>query len=212
MWSKRFLLAANHTTIFRNYFWLTAEIVSYIVMRILKLRSCGLILLLAFCLQSLVDVAREEAERRRRLEEQGITAKVFDGIAAPPAPNGNITTSTVAGTGQKETPVRDNSAKGQPSLRGFRSALQKLDRSIQQTESRLAATSARLQDEKWSIPKSGKASGRGGTKDLKSRLQAEIDELQAKLKQLQDERLEVYSAGKKAGFLPGELDGKGLIP
>jgi len=29
---------------------------------------------------------------------------------------------------------------------------------------------------------------------------------------LRRERLETYDAGRKAGFLPGELDGKGLIP
>jgi hypothetical protein len=27
-----------------------------------------------------------------------------------------------------------------------------------------------------------------------------------------NERFEVYESGKKAGHMPGELDGKGLIP
>ena len=49
-------------------------------------------------------------------------------------------------------------------------------------------------------------------KNSQSKLQAEIEELQIKLKRLQEERFEVYESGKKAGFLPGELEGKGIIP
>jgi len=36
-------------------------------------------------------------------------------------------------------------------------------------------------------------------------------ELEAKLKRLKQERLEAYETGRKAGYLPGELDGKGII-
>jgi len=43
-------------------------------------------------------------------------------------------------------------------------------------------------------------------------MQDQILELQSKLKRLRQERLDIYEAGKKAGFLPGELDGKGIIP
>jgi uncharacterized protein (UPF0335 family) len=43
-------------------------------------------------------------------------------------------------------------------------------------------------------------------------LREEIEDLELKLKRLQQERSEVYAEGKKAGFLPGELSGKGIIP
>jgi hypothetical protein len=43
-------------------------------------------------------------------------------------------------------------------------------------------------------------------------LQREIDELESKLKRIRRERQEIYEEGRKAGFLPGELDGRGLIP
>ena len=76
----------------------------------------------------------------------------------------------------------------------------------------LAAKRARMQAEKWANLKSGKSSRGNGAENQQSRLQAEIDALQIKLKQLRDERFEVYEAGKRAGFLPGELEGKGIIP
>ena len=76
----------------------------------------------------------------------------------------------------------------------------------------MAGKRARLQTEKRANFKSGKASKGAGAENLQNRLQAEIKELQIKLKQLRDERFEVYEAGKRAGFLPGELEGKALIP
>lgn len=181
-------------------------------MSVMNLRSCCLVLLLAFNLQSLVDIAREEAERRKRLEEQGIEVKVIDGNAAGAGRKANITTSTESDARPKEAPVQSDPGKGQASARRYSAALQKLDRAIQQTEARLASRRARLHAEKWANPDSGKASTRSGTKDPLSRLQAEIEELQLGLKQLRDERFEVYAAGRKAGFMPGELEGKGIIP
>ena len=208
----RNLTAANHTTICRNYFSLTAEMGSLIVMRIANLRSCSLVFLLIFNMQSLVDVARDEAERRKRLEEQGIEARVIDENAAGLARQGNITTSTEPAAAVQMPSVRSDPLKSQGSLRSYRSALQKLDRAIQQNEAHLAAKRARMQAEKWANLKSGKASKGSGAENPQSRLQAEIDALQIKLKQLRDERFEAYEAGKRAGFLPGELEGKGIIP
>jgi predicted RNase H-like nuclease (RuvC/YqgF family) len=181
-------------------------------MRVAKLKSCSVILLVAFNMQSLVDVAREEAERRKRLEEQGIAAKVIDGNALGSGRRANITTSTELDAKPKESPARSDPGKGQASARSFRTALQKLDRAIQQNETRLASMRARLQAEKWVNPKNGKTSSRGLTKNPQSQLQDEIDDLRFTLRQLRDERLEVYEAGKKAGFMPGELEGRGIIP
>jgi len=181
-------------------------------MRFIKLRSCCVILLLAFHFQSLVDIAREEAERRKRLADQGITAKVIDGITERSGREANITTSTGSNAKPNEAPSRSNPREGRSSVRSYRTALQKLDRAIQQTEARLSSKRARLQAEKRALPKSGKASSRSLTKDPQTQLKAEIEELQLKVKQLRDERFEVYEAGKKEGFMPGELEGKGIIP
>ena len=39
-----------------------------------------------------------------------------------------------------------------------------------------------------------------------------IKDWEVKLKRLRQDRFETYDAGLKAGFLPGELDGKGIWP
>lgn len=181
-------------------------------MRIINHRSCCVVLLLAFNMQSLVDIAHEEAERRKRLEEQGIAAKVIDGNAGGAGRQATVTISTESDAKPKESAARSDPAKSQASARRYRAALQNLDRAIQQTEARLASRRTRLQAEKWANPQIGKASSRSRTINPQTRLQAEIDELQLKLKQLRDERFKVYEAGKKAGFMPGELEGKGIIP
>ncbi len=180
-------------------------------MRVPDPASFLMILLLAFGPQSLADAAREEAERRQRIEEQGVAVKVIELNAAGQVLQGNVTTSTESGIPPRETRAKRESSKNQASVRSYRTALQKLDRSIKETESRLALKRSRMQSVKWAMPKSGKASDRRG-KDNPDQLQAEVEELEFKLKQLRDERFEVYEEGKRAGFLPGELDGKGILP
>jgi len=168
---------------------------------------------LLFALQSLADIAREEAKRREKLEEQGIEAKVIEGDITRLAPNGNLSTSTPQLPGPKKEKLSSPPDKAPSSVRSFRSALQKLDRAIRQDQERLGSLRARLQAEKWAPPKIGRVSTKGvGNAETQERLQAEIEELESKLKRTRRERSEVYEAGRKAGFLPGELDGKGLIP
>ena len=121
-----------------------------------------------------------------------------------------MTTSTEPAASVRMPSVRSDPLKGRESVRSYRSALQKLDRAIQQNEAQLAAKRARLQAEKRANFKSGKASKGAEAENQRSRLQAEIEALQVKLKQLRDERFEAYEAGKRAGFLPGELEGKAL--
>jgi hypothetical protein len=147
---------------FLQYFSLTAEIGSLIGMRVANLKSCSLAFLLMFNLQSLVDVARDEGERRKRLEEQGIEARVLDENATGLARQGNITTSTEPAASVHMPSARSDSLKDQGSVRSYRSALQKLDRAIQQNESQLAAKRARLQTEKRANFKIGKASKGAG--------------------------------------------------
>jgi hypothetical protein len=181
-------------------------------MRGVRFRSCRLAAFSLFLLQSLADVAREEAERRKGLEQQGIEAKVIEGDITRLAPNGNLSTSTLPSPAPKKTKPSSDSGKSPSSIRSFRSALQKLDRTIRQDQERLDSRRARLQAEKWALPKVGPVSRGGGSADSQARLQVEIGELESKLKRMRRERSEIYEEGRRAGFLPGELDGKGIIP
>jgi hypothetical protein len=177
-----------------------------------KLNSCSLVLLLILDAQSLVDIAREEAERRREVDRQGIAVKVIDGNTMGSVPNGNVTTSTGPVTPSTPASGKASSEREKTSVKGFRSSLQKLDREIQKNEASLILKRARVHTEKWANPTNGKASGGGRSQNVLTQLQAEIDRIEAKLKQLRSERFETYEAGKKAGFLPGELEGRGMIP
>jgi hypothetical protein len=181
-------------------------------MGFLQFRSCCLVFLLALEVQSLVDIAREEAERRKLLEQQGIEGKVIIGNGVSLAPNGNVTTSTGLPTVPEKASVQSDAPKSQASVGRYQTALKKLDREIRQTEERLASRRARFQAERWAPIQLGRSSGRSQAKNSQNKLQAEIEELQIKLKRLQEERFEVYESGKKAGFLPGELEGRGIIP
>ena len=108
--------------------------------------------------------------------------------------------------------MQSDSHKGRKSVVSYRTALQKLDQQIRQSEERIAALQTRLQAEKWSLHKIRRTSSRSRTKNPVSQLQAQIQDLQTKIKRLHEERFEVYEAGKKAGFLPGELEGKYTDP
>jgi hypothetical protein len=181
-------------------------------MRTKKMRSCCIAAFIVLGTQSLADIAREEAERRKLLEQQGIEGKVIESNPASNPSNGSQTISTIPSAESRGKSTRAASRKGQPSVHSFRNALKKLDRTIRQEERRLESRRARLQAERWAPPKVGKLSSRNQSEDTQNRLRAEIEELQLKLKELRRERAEIYDEGKKAGFLPGELEGKGLVP
>jgi hypothetical protein len=69
-----------------------------------------------------------------------------------------------------------------------------------------------MESERWQLPKVGRITrGSNGT-STRERLRFQILELEAKLKHWRRERYETYESGRKAGYLPGELDGKGLVP
>lgn len=181
-------------------------------MGIVNLKNCFIVWLMAFTMQSLADIARDEAERRNRLNEQGIVAKVIDGNTPGSGRQANITTSSESDIRPKEARSQPRSEKGASSVRNYRAALQKLDRAIQKTELRLTSARARMQAAKRADSRSTSTPSRGGKKEQQDRLQIEIEEIQIELKQLRQERLEVYDSGRKAGFMPGELDGKGIVP
>lgn len=181
-------------------------------MMLINRRSCRLTAFFLLSLQSLSDIAREEADRRRRLDQQGIEAKIIEGVPEDLAPNGSLTTSTpdLAAAGQAR--ASSTAGKSPPSARSYRTALQKLDRTIRKDQKRLKTLRSRLQAEKWAPPRVGPITRSGSAAEPQSRLQADIDELESRLKQLREERSELYAEGRKAGFLPGELDGKGIMP
>ncbi len=180
-------------------------------MMVAPLNPPSLILVLFLCLQSLADAARQEAERRQAMDQQGIEAKVID--SGPQQSSGRMTISSGVSTpSPRRTSKEPASTKGKTSIDGIRATLQKLDRSILETQARLESRRTRLNAERWVIPKSGRISSRNDAEKTQNRLKQEMEELQKKLERLQQERSQVYDLGRKAGFLPGELTGKGIIP
>jgi hypothetical protein len=159
-------------------------------------------------MQSLADIAREEAERRQLLEQQGIEAKIIERKEAPSAQKEHQSKALPLAGESKRSSTEKVSAKNQATARRFRVALQKLDRRIRQEEDRLVSLRARLEKSRWALPQIGRLSIQNRTADTQERLQKEIDELQIKIKELRLERDETYEEGRKAGILPGELEGK----
>jgi hypothetical protein len=174
-------------------------------------RSYSLALMVVFWMQSLADVAREEAERRKQIDQQGIEVKVFESNNSL-ASKGNQTTSTSPRPVSLQNETSSDSRKNRATLKSYRSALQKLDRAIRQDETQLELLRTRLRSEKWALPKVGRISRNSPAADNQAKLQSQIEALQIKLEQARQERMEIYQAGKKDGYLPGELDGKGTIP
>jgi hypothetical protein len=161
--------------------------------------------------QSLGEVARQEAERRRKLDQEGKAGKtIADQDLARHGRNGNITLS------RPDPPPREapstSSGPGRRSAASFQNRLRSLDRQIHQTEDKIAFSRERLAKERWAPPKTGRLSRRGTTHSSEERLRWQIRSLENRLTSLRQERREVYDTGRKAGFLPGELDGKGIIP
>ena len=163
-------------------------------------------------LQSLADVARKEAGRRKLLSQTGIEAKVIETDSASVHPAGNVTGSRSSSTKSDRKPAQAATFKNPPAIRSFQTALKKLDDAIRKEEENLRKRREHLREARWALPKVGRMSGRGLTEEGRARLQAEIEELELKLKRLQRERAETFDDGRKAGYLPGELEGKGIIP
>ncbi len=160
--------------------------------------------------QSLAEVARREAERRRELDRQGVEAKVIDGSSPQLAPNGNLSTSSPASGPRARDDPAGSAGRGRP--RSYRTRIQRLDREIRSAEDRIAVLQERLRKERWALPKVGRLSRSSGAATSQERLQGQIRDLEGKVKQLKRERREVWDEGRRSGYQPGELDGKGLVP
>jgi len=176
-------------------------------MRIFNARSCCLAACMFVGMQSLADIAREEAERRRLVEQEGIESRVIEGRAARKDPDAR-TESSQSSERPKGFTTDKPSSGSQISARSYRARLQKLDRAIRQEDERLELKRKRLESERWALPKTGRLSARSKSADVQERLQSEIEELQIKLRELRRERSETWEEGRKAGFLPGELEGR----
>ena len=174
------------------------------------------LLLLALVLgQSLGEIARREAERRRNIDAQGAPEKTILQQDVPRLGSGGALSTSSLPPSPKGPPVRSSaSRRTRDSPERFRGAIQKLDREIRSAEDRLASLRARVEAERWTPPRTARS--RRGTRVAQSekrpRLDVQIKDWEMKLKRLRQDRFETYDAGLKAGFLPGELDGKGIWP
>jgi hypothetical protein len=161
--------------------------------------------------QSLAEVARKEAERRQKLDQQGVQVKRIE--SAEPsqlAPGGAISVSSPrSGLGPAAAPAPK--AEPKESLRSFQTRLQKLDRDILQAEERLKLLRARADAERWAPVKAAKGSRGSGSSSSQEQLRWEILELEGKLSRFRQERSDTFQAGRKAGYLPGELEGRGIM-
>jgi chromosome segregation ATPase len=175
-------------------------------------KTCLVAAVVFWGLQSLADIAREETGRRKLLSQSGMEAKVIEADSSSIHLRGSLTVSTPSSMKSDKKPAQAASSKNRPVIRSFQTALKKLDNAIRKDEKKIQKLRERLREARWALPKVGRVSGRGLNEEDRARLQAEIEELELKLKQLRRERAETFDDGRKAGYLPGELEGKGIIP
>jgi hypothetical protein len=148
--------------------------------------------------QSLADAARKEAERRKALEEQGVPSRTI-AQQGPPQSAPAV-----------KRPSAAPEARRAPAAH-YRTTLEKLQREITRTRERLESVRQRLEIEK-NIPFRLGRSSQTGSSLNQQKLQVQLQELENRLTRLQEERRKTYDDGRKAGYLPGELDGKGITP
>ena len=164
----------------------------------------------AFDLQSLAEAARKEAERRQGLSRQDLKVKRFETCdLAQLAPGGTISLSSPRS--DAALPLAAAKPPPRPSLFSFQSRLQKLDRDILQAEDNLKQLQARAESERWSPARAAKGSGGFVLSSSAGQLASQIQELEAKLVRLRLDRSNTFLDGRKAGFLPGELENRGII-
>ncbi len=161
--------------------------------------------------QSLAEAARKEAERRQKLEKAGVQEKRIEaGDPAQLAPGGSISTSSPK---LATAPAVKSTQKAEPreSLRSFQTRLQKLDREITQAENRLKLLRAKADAERWAPIEIGKGPKGSGKSSSQDQMRWQILELEGKLAGMRRDRVDTFQAGRKAGYLPGELEGRGIV-
>lgn len=163
-------------------------------------------------MQSLADAARREAARREKLERLGFEEKVIEGNGKCSIPAGNVSVFEPTDIKPGNTARTPFSPKDRSSLRVYKSKLQKLDGNIRKREARLEKLQDRLESLRRENLRIGNFAGFSRNEKSRNSLEDQIEELRVDLKLLRKERAEVYDSGRKDGFLPGELEGKGIIP
>ena len=156
--------------------------------------------------QSLAEAARKESERRRSLEERGISGRVIEQHDTTHREyKGSLSTLAPVPVPRTEKPAVAIE-RGSPD--SFRKALQNLDREIRQGEDRLVLLKEKIALARRAAPVLSRSSRSNARAVSTDRFQNEVREWELKLKRLRQDRLDSYQAGRKAGFLPGELDRK----
>lgn len=105
---------------------------------------------------------------------------------------------------------------GSPSNRGkpdaYRTRLQSLDRQIREDQEQLQLLEQRMAAERWAPPRAGRIARTRNYGSAYEDLHWKAEQLRARLSRLREERRKVYEEGRKAGFLPGELEGGRITP
>ena len=162
--------------------------------------------------QSLADAARSEAARREKIRQLGIEETVIEGNGGCYSGEGNVTLSDPPRTAEPERKSTDSPSKDRGSLSRIRSQLQKLDRSIRQEETRLEKLQDRIGELRSDSFRISSLSKIPANEESKRKTLEQIEDLEDKLRVLKRERAEIYDNGRRQGFLPGELQGRGIIP
>ncbi len=161
--------------------------------------------------QSLAEAARRESERRKALEEAGVEAKSLVNETLPRKSNGSLTTGTPGGASGDRRTVRTRPER-RSSPAPYRAALKRLDGDILKCEEQLTFSRQKYELERNSFKLSTKVTRTQNADVARERLLLRIQELEARLKRLRQERRETYDSGRRAGFHPGELDGHARDP
>ncbi len=160
--------------------------------------------------QSLAEASRREGERRRQLAVQEVEARVIEARGSVKVSGGNVTTFSRGAT--QVSPGAAKEARSRTSLSAYRTLLRKLEREIQDGEERQSLLRREAESVKWTLPKSGRRSGGVAGPTPHERLLRQAEDLEVKLKRLRRQRQETRDEARKAGYLPGELDGKAVAP
>jgi hypothetical protein len=157
--------------------------------------------------QSLAEAARKESERRRILEERGISGRVIEQQDTTQLGlNGSLSVFAPVPASRPAEKPAVAIERGAPN--SFRKALQNLDHEIRQGEDRLILLKEKITTARRAPPVLTRSSRSNSRALSTNRLQDDVREWELKLKRLRQDRLDTYTAGRKAGFLPGELDWK----
>jgi hypothetical protein len=119
---------------------------------------------------------------------------------------------TISSPGPHSAAPAAPAAKEPPraTLRSFQSRLQKLDRDIALAEERLKVLKAKADAERWAPVRTIKGS-KGSASSSQDQLRWQILELEGRLELMRRDRSDTFQAGRKAGYLPGELENRGTI-